>query len=568
MGLQHAFAMVGGLITPPLVIFTYDVCSFDAPCPGLVQYAISAVLISCGICTAINVTKIPIPYSEKVFGRRLFIGSGILSVMGTSFTFLPVYQLSITQMKANGIDGRTAYGAMIGTSIVCSLLELGFSLLPIRIIKAIFPPIVTSVTVILIGVALTGTGMLYFGGGEVCGQMIWKDSPQVVDAEAAGAFFPPPSQICQDGDVALPYGSIEYIGLGFTVMVALVFIEFFGSVFMKNCNVIIALLFGYFVAGVSNYEGNRYVLSDNIKSAAPITFLWVETFPIGFYGPAVVPLLISYLVTTTETVGDITATYEVSDLDVHSPEYTESVQGGLLADATNSFLAGLFTSPPVTTFAQNNGVIAMTKCASRRAGYGCAFWLVVMGIFSKIAGLITSIPDCVLGGMTIFLFANVIVSGISITSTIDMHSRRNKFIMAMALAIGVGVTVWPFAFQDLPNSSYTANFWRCENCSDTLKGVRNGVSIFLSTGYCVGTVIAMLLNTILPVDAEISYLSEDVSRRTKTTERDWKEDEEEESGSGEDGSKAQAIASTVKESNVIAEETKEGEGEVSAIEEA
>jgi NCS2 family nucleobase:cation symporter-2 len=78
------------------------------------------------------------------------------------------------------------------------------------------------------------------------------------------------------------------------------------------------------------------------------------------------------------------------------------------------------------------------------------------------------------------------------------------FIMALSLAIGVGVTVWPYAFLDMRASSCTANFWRC---SDGLKGLRNGVSIFLSTGYCVGTVMAILLDQILPNDSTIVYAS-------------------------------------------------------------
>ena len=182
-----------------------------------------------------------------------------------------------------------------------------------------------------------------------------------------------------------------------------------------------------------------------------------------------------------ETVGDITAGYEASYLDTSSTEYMESVQGGLLGDAVGSILACLFTSMPNTTFSQNNGVISLTKCASCRAGYVCAFWLIAMGLFGKFAGLITSIPDCVIGGLTIFLFANVLASGIALASTTDLHSCQNKFILAMSLAIGVGVTVWPFAFQDMRDmraSSYTANFWRCEDCTETMKGVRNRVSIF------------------------------------------------------------------------------------------
>lgn len=107
------------------------------------------------------------------------------------------------------------------------------------------------------------------------------------------------------------------------------------------------------------------------------------------------------------------------------------------------------TVMPNTTFSQNNGVISLTKCAARRAGIACGVWLIVLGVFSKIAGLITSIPDCVIGGMTIFLFANVLCSGIALAATLDLHSRRVKFIMALSLAVGVGVTVWPFAFIDM-----------------------------------------------------------------------------------------------------------------------
>lgn len=168
MGLQHAFAMVGGLITPPLVVFKFTVCGFPF-CPALQQYAISAALITSGICTLINVAKIPIP------GTKYFIGSGLLSVMGTSFTFLPIYEIAISQMKADGIDGEIAYGKMLGTSMICCLLELGFSVLPVQVLKKIFPPVVSSVTVILIGVALTGTGMKYWGGGVVCAEMVWKN---------------------------------------------------------------------------------------------------------------------------------------------------------------------------------------------------------------------------------------------------------------------------------------------------------------------------------------------------------------------------------------------------------
>ena len=225
MGLQHAFAMVGGLITPPYVVFRFTIDFMDVE---LQQYAIVAALITSGICTIINVMQFEIPFCKKLFGRRLFIGTGLLSVMGTSFTFLPIFEIAIRQMTADGIEGTVAYGKMLGTSAVCALLEVAFSVIPGKVIKKIFPPVVCAITVTLIGVALTGTGMKYWGGGVVCGEMIWKEHSQVADSVGFGDAYPVsaiPSAICENGKVKLPYGSAEYIGLGFSVLVFLVIIE-------------------------------------------------------------------------------------------------------------------------------------------------------------------------------------------------------------------------------------------------------------------------------------------------------------------------------------------------------
>ena len=182
----------------------------------------------------------------------------------------------------------------------------------------------------------------------------------------------------------------------------------------------------YLIAGVTNWDGDKYVDSSKIKAADAITFLWVEWYGIGFYPPAVIPMLIAYMVTTVETVGDISATYEASDLDTTGREFKESLQGGLFSDSMCSLFASIATAMPNTTFSQNNGVISLTKCAARRAGYACGFWLCILGVFAKFAGVITSIPDCVIGGMTIFLFANVLASGIALAATLNLHSRRVK----------------------------------------------------------------------------------------------------------------------------------------------
>jgi len=322
---------------------------------------------------------------------------------------------------------------------------------------------------------------------------------------------------CAAGAVSLPFGSPELVGLGFSVFVMLVIIELFGSPIMKNCNVIIALLFGYFVAGVSSYDGLDYVVpvgeeGSKIDAAEWFTFLWVKNFKLGVYGPAVFPCLVAFVVTTLETIGDITATYDASEEPIDTEEFNKSIQGGLLSDGICSLFASLATGMPNTTFSQNNGVIALTKCASRRAGVACGCWLILLGVFAKFSGVISSIPDCVLGGMTTFLFCQVLVSGLAILATVDLNSRRNRVILGISLGVGVGVAMTPQIFNDMRDSPYGARFWPCfedphletgSTCTDTEKGVRNAVMLFLGTPYCIGSVLALLMNLILPADMEI-----------------------------------------------------------------
>ena len=101
-----------------------------------------------------------------------------------------------------------------------------------------------------------------------------------------------------------------------------------------------------------------------------------------------------------EAIGDITATCDVSRLQVDGPLFDSRIQGGVLADGLNGIIAGLCTITPMSTFAQNNGVIALTRCANRKAGYCCCFWLIIMGLFAKFAASLVAIPSSVLGGMT------------------------------------------------------------------------------------------------------------------------------------------------------------------------
>ena len=133
-----------------------------------------------------------------------------------------------------------------------------------------------------------------------------------------------------------------------------------------------------------------------------------------------------FCITSVETVGDVTATAELSLLDVDSPEHVMRIRGGILNDGISGIFSALATSLPLTTFAQNNGVIALTSVASRWAGWAAAFWLLLFGIVGKIGGWVLSIPHCVLGGATSFLFASVITSGIKVRGlVIWLHLRTH-----------------------------------------------------------------------------------------------------------------------------------------------
>lgn len=500
MGLQHALAMVGGLITPPLVL------SSVANDPGLTQHLISYSLIVSGFFTIIHVIQLKIPFTP------LYYGTGVISVIGISFTFLPLGQSAIKSMMDEGDSFVSAYARLMGVIMVACWTTVAISFLPPRAVRRIFPPMITGVTIFLIGAALIGTGIGYWGGGVFCADNIkglpaQELGPCVFTNQTTGAsqtflnatgpascYAPQIVPLCNtNGDVRLPYGTAAYVGLGAIVFGVLVIIELFGSPFMRNIEVIIALLFGYMVAYVCKQSGKRFVNVSNISTAPNITFLWTQWFGIGWYTPALLPFIVSFIVVAVEGIGDITATEEASMLATSGTQHSQRIQGGILADGVNSFFGAIAQTFPSTTFAQNNGVIALTRCASRYAGIACGVWLLIFGILSKVGGWVTTIPDCVLGGMTTFLFANVCVSGIKVIS-IDGFSRRNRFILAVSLGLGLGVTIRPgFA---------TNNLWPITaGMSTGVRSLRDSVIVILENGFTLGCVAAIALHLLLPLES-------------------------------------------------------------------
>lgn len=244
-----------------------------------------------------------------------------------------------------------------------------------------------------------------------------------------------------------------------------------------------------------------------------------------------------------EAIGDITATCDVSRLQVEGKLFDSRIQGGVLADGLNGMLAGLCTITPMSTFAQNNGVIALTRCANRKAGYACCFFLIIMGVFSKFAAALTSIPASVLGGMTTFLFSSVAVSGMRIVSTVPF-TRRTRFVLTAALSLGFGAILVPNWF------SYVFTY---EGDNKAKKGFFDAIALVMETGFALTAFISLALNLALP--------DEDEAEETESLAGDERRsDDEEEAQSAETemytGKQAEGSAAPYRASGSIADETK------------
>lgn len=173
-----------------------------------------------------------------------------------------------------------------------------------------------------------------------------------------------------------------------------------------------------------------------------------------------------------EAIGDITASAEASRQEVVGDLFDSRIQGGILSDGIGGFFSALFTVTPLSIFAQNNGVIVITRCANRGAGRWCCFFLILFGVLGKLSGVFLAIPNSVLGGVTTFLFANVAASGIRVLALVRF-TRRERFILAAALSFGVGDLLRPDIFEHL--------FEGVKNPNKGLQGLFDSITIILST---------------------------------------------------------------------------------------
>ena len=395
--LQHLLAIFVGIITPTLIIGGVLGLGKEVP------YLISMALIVSGVATFIQVKRV---------GP---IGSGLLSIQGTSFAFLGSILAAGFIVKNSGGGPKEILATIYGICFFGAFIEMFLSRF-LHHLKKIITPIVTGVVVTTIGLSLIKVGITDMAGG----QWLLDNKPE---------FF----------------GTLENLGLGFMVLVIIVIFNRSKNQFLRMSSIVIGLAIGYIVAifmGKVDLSG----LKDLPMISIPIPF----KYGFKFNFTAFIPIAFIYLITTIESIGDLTATSMVSGEPIEGDLYIKRIKGGVLGDGVNSALAATFNTFPNTTFSQNNGVIQLTGVASRYIGMYIAAFLVILGLFPVIGGVFQQMPKSVLGGATIVMFATVAAAGIKIIASHKID-RRAMMIMALAFGLGLGVMMVPATLSKMPD---------------------------------------------------------------------------------------------------------------------
>ncbi|EMN7214475.1 uracil-xanthine permease [Vibrio vulnificus] len=420
--LQHLLAMFVAVITPSLII-----CQALGVSAEQTNTIISMSLFASGISSFIQI---------RTFGP---IGSGLLSVQGTSFNFLgPIIGAGLA-LKAGGASVESMMAAIFGTILVASFAEILLSRV-LEYARRIITPLVSGIVVTLIGLTLIQVGLVSMGGGYA----------------ALG-----------DGT----FGSLDKLALAGTVLGLIVLLNRAKNPYVRVASIVIAMLVGYVMAYFMGMVDTRQASSGSALVALPIPM----QFGLSFDWSLFIPLVLIFLITALEAIGDITATSEVSGEPVKGPVYMKRIKGGVLADGLNSAITAVFNSFPNSTFSQNNGVILLTGVASRYVGYFIAGMLVLLGLFPGVASFVQLIPEPVLGGATIVMFGTIAAAGVRIISRVDLD-RRAILIMALSFSMGLGIAQKPEILQFMP---------------EFIK------SIF-SSGVAAGGITAIVLNLLLP----------------------------------------------------------------------
>ena len=344
-------------------------------------------------------------------------------MQGTSFAFIAV---AIPLAQSYGLS------AVFGGAVVAGVVQIliGTSL---RWLRGLFPPLVSGIVVLVIGISLIPVGINHAAGG--------------VGAD--------------------DFGAPLHLGIALFVLVVTVIFNQFARGFLSTAAVLIAVVLGYLVAlpfGLVDFQP----VADASWASVPMPL----EFGLSFPAAAVIGMGVVAVASSVETIGDLSAiTRGGANREITHRE----LSGGVTADGVGTSLAALFGAMPNTSFSQNVGLVALTGVVSRFVVATGAVFLVVAGLAPKLGALIATMPDAVLGGSAIIMFAMVASAGINMLKQVPL-TRRNQLIIALSVGLGLGMQLVP----------------------DALVAFDEQVQLLLESGVVPAALIAIVLNLVLP----------------------------------------------------------------------
>jgi NCS2 family nucleobase:cation symporter-2/xanthine permease XanP len=408
VSLQQVAAMVVGVITPALLLA--NILKFSQ---ADTAYLTSMALLAAALGTFLQSTRIGL------------VGSGLLSVTGTSFAFIqPLMQAG----QAGGL------ALMFGMGLAAAPVSLLLAPFLPRL-RRVFSPLVCGIVVLLIGLSIIPEAM--YG---------------IVQAPAPGA---------------APWTGAA---IAACVIAAVVAAQAVGQPWTRLAGILFGVVAGYVVCATFGWlhkpppNENGWITIPRLLPHG-LAFRWEFFLPFAFI----------YVVSVIESLGDMTATAQLSGLETRGPEHGLRMRGGIFADSLTSIVSALIGSFPSTTYAQNNGVIQITGVASRYVGRWMAAILALLALLPPVARWVTAMPPAVLGGLALLLFGLVSVAGLRLISQAGLN-HRNALVVALALGIGIGAPSRPQWLETLPPVLHT----------------------LLESGISAGGLTALLLNIVLP----------------------------------------------------------------------
>ena len=438
LALQHVVAMIVGCVTPAIIV---------SGAAGLENKEQVLLIQSALVVAALSTLLQLFPIGKK---GGFAIGSGLPIIMGVSFAYVPSMQAI-----AQGHGIATILGAQIVGGAVAVLMGIF-----VKKIRVFFPPLITGTVVFTIGLSLYPTAINYMAGGTG----------------------------------SEDYGSWQNWLIAFFTLAVVTGLNHFGKGIWKLASILIGIIAGYIVSipfGMVNFA--------NVGEAGVFQIPKFMHFGVEFEISSCVAIGLLFAINSVQAIGDYSAT-TIGAMN-RTPKDQE-LQNGIVAYGLSNMAGALFGGLPTATFSQNVGIVTTTKVINRCVlGLGAVI-LGVAGIVPKFSAILTTIPQCVLGGATVSVFASIAMTGMKLVASAEMD-YRNSSIVGLAAALGVGVSQATAALATFPE-------WV--------------TMIFGKSPVVLATIIAVVLNIILPKSrVEKEEEKEQGKRIKKKLEKDHKE---------------------------------------------